>query len=138
MENEKLNIGDQFELAVSFSQDDVKKFAELTKDTNPLHIDPEFATKSIFKRIIVPGFLSGAVFSRVFGTIFPGIGTIYLYQEMKFKKPVFCDEKYYARFMVTQLVKEKKRAEVFCTLKSEQGETCIEGNAIIMHPEKIF
>ena len=132
-----LKVYDQYETKVKFSKDDVAKFADLTKDTNPLHLDEKFAAKSIFKKIIVPGFLSGAVFSKVFGTLFPGSGTIYLYQEMKFKKPVFIDEEYSAKFVVSEIIPEKNRAKVFCSLISSSGEICIEGDSLIMNKHKI-
>lgn len=133
----KLQIGDQYEHTVHFTKEDVLKFADLTKDTNPLHTDENFARNSIFKSIIVPGFLSGAVFSKVFGTLFPGIGTIYLYQEMKFKKPVFIDETYSAHFHIKSIDNDKRRATVACKLVHSSGIICIEGDAVIMHPELI-
>lgn len=133
-----LKINNEYKHHVTFTKDDVLKFSDLTKDTNPLHLDEEFAAQSIFKNIIVPGFLSGAVFSKVFGTLFPGIGTIYLYQEMKFKKPVFVDKQHTAHFKVLEIISEKNRAKVYCSLNNPQGETCIEGYAIIMNKDKIL
>lgn len=138
MKEEKLEVGHHYTHEVSFSQDDVKIFAELTEDTNPIHLDEEYASKTVFKRTIVHGYLSGAVFSKVFGTVFPGIGTIYLYQEMKFKRPVYTGEKYVATFEVTDIIKEKNRANIFCRLLNSSEKVCIEGMATVMHPEKIF
>ena len=132
-----LKVKDSFEHQVTYTKEDVKIFANLTKDTNPLHLDEAFAARSIFKKLIVPGFLSAAVFSKVFGTMFPGQGTIYLSQDMKFKKPVFIDEMYTARFVVLEVLSEKNRARVSCSLTNEQNEVCIEGDALIMNKEKI-
>ena len=128
---------DSYECSVSYSKNDVAIFAKLTGDSNPLHLDAEYAAKSVFKKLIVPGFLSGAVFSKVFGTIFPGNGTIYLYQELIFKKPVFIEENYNAKFIVTEIISEKNRAKVKCSLTNSSSEVCIEGNALIMNLDKI-
>ncbi|NOU47427.1 MAG: MaoC family dehydratase [Bacteroidales bacterium] len=137
MDKKSIEVGEKYFHQISFSQNDVIKFAELTNDTNPIHLDEEYASKSIFKKTIVPGFLSGAVFSKVFGTLFPGIGTIYLYQEMKFKKPVFVNENYLAEFEVLEIDKIKNRATIYCKLIDLVGTIYIEGKAIVMHPDRI-
>ena len=137
MKKEKLEVGDTCTHNVSFTQDEVKKFAALTKDTNPIHLDEAYASGTVFKRPIVHGYLSGAVFSKVFGTLFPGIGTIYLYQEMKFRRPVYTGEKYIATFEVTEIVEEKNRANIYCQLLNSENKVCIEGQATVMHLEKI-
>ena len=133
-----MKVGDKYIHQVSFSQEDVVKFAELTHDTNPIHLDEDYASKTVFLKPIVPGYLSGAVFSKVFGTLFPGVGTIYLYQEMKFRKPVFVNEDYEAKFDVIEINIAKHKAVVFCQLINSLGEGCIEGKAVIINPEKIF
>ena len=80
----KIKLGDTYTEKVRYTQANVDTFAQISGDNNPIHINPEYASKSIFGRCIVHGFFAGAVFSKVFGTQWPGEGTIYLYQEMKF------------------------------------------------------
>lgn len=121
--------GDTYLHKVKFTQADVVKFAEVTGDFNPIHLDSEYAAKTIFKKTIVHGFLSGAVFSKVFGTLFPGEGTIYLSQEMKFLAPVFVEEQYEARFEVTEVNTEKHVGLVNCSLVNSQGAPAIVGVA---------
>ena len=57
---------------------------------------------------------------------------------MKFKQPVFIDKMYTANFSVLEIIPEKNRAKIYCTLTNEQNEVCIEGNALIKNPEKIL
>ena len=78
-----MKVGNKYIHQYSFSQDDVKLFAQITGDTNPLHLDEEYAKGTIFKTKIMHGFLSASVFSKVFGTLFPGEGCIYLEQNLK-------------------------------------------------------
>lgn len=125
--------GDTFTHKVSFKQADVIKFAEVTGDSNPIHLDEQYAAKTIFKRPIVHGFLSGAVFSKVFGTLFPGEGTIYLSQEMKFLAPVFVDTQYEARFEAIEVNTEKNIGIISCTLVNANNEACITGVAKLKH-----
>ena len=89
-----IKTGDKYRHEVTYTQEGVIAFAEITGDKNPIHLDPEFAAKTPFGRPIVHGFLSASVFSKVFGMLFPGQGTIYLSQEMSFRAPVFAGEKY--------------------------------------------
>jgi acyl dehydratase len=116
-----------------FSQDDVNGFAEITGDKNPIHLDENYASKTMFKRRIIHGFLAGSIFSKVFGTLFPGEGTIYLKQEMKFLAPMYTDESYNATFEITELNKEKGKATVKTVIADSSGKETITGEAIIMN-----
>jgi acyl dehydratase len=125
----KIKPGDTYVHKVRFNRMDTLIFARITGDNNPLHIDAEYAKTTPFGRCIVHGFLAGAVFSKVFGTLFPGEGTIYLGQEMAFRAPVFMDEPYTARFEVISVNEEKQRGIIKCTLENAEGKICIDGQA---------
>ena len=132
MEN-KVTLDEVYEYEFEFTQDDVQNFAKASGDFNPIHLDAAYAKDTIFGRTIIHGFLSGSVFSKVFGTIFPGYGTIYLKQNMKFLKPMFTKEAYKAVFTVTEVISEKKRAWVTTEIFDSKGEPTISGNALIQH-----
>lgn len=122
-----------FEYKFSFTQEDVLKFAEVTGDFNPIHLDAEYAKGSLFKKPIVHGFLAGSVFSKIFGTLFPGEGTIYLKQEMKFMAPMFVDIVYLAKVRVKAQMKEKSRALIETNIEDGKGNSIISGEATIQH-----
>ncbi|NLA23923.1 MAG: MaoC family dehydratase [Bacteroidales bacterium] len=124
-----IKLGDTYTHKLSFTQENVNVFAEITGDNNPIHIDAEYAAKTIFGRPIVHGFYSASVFSMVFGTKFPGEGTIYMYQDMKFMAPVFVDQPYTAKFEVIEVNTEKHVGIVKCILEDENGKVVIEGTA---------
>jgi 3-hydroxybutyryl-CoA dehydratase len=127
-----MELGDTYESKFFVNQDDVIKFAEVTGDNNPIHLDDEIASKSIFKKKIVHGFLAGSVFSRVFGTEWPGTGTLYLKQEMKFLAPVFTDNLYIAKFKVEE-IKDKNRAIISTRLEDEKSKNLvILGEAVVI------
>jgi len=64
-------------------------FARVTGDNNPIHTNAEFAASTMFKLSIMHGMLGSALFSKIFGTLFPGVGTIYLSQTLNFLKPMY-------------------------------------------------
>lgn len=128
-------MGSKFEFSFSFSQKDVENFANATGDFNPIHLDAEYAKNTIFEKPIIHGFLGGSVFSKVFGTMFPGEGTIYLKQNMNFYKPMFVDEKYKALFDVIEILAEKKRAIISTLILDMKDNIVIKGEALIQHQE---
>lgn len=122
-----------YEYPFSFNQNDVIAFAEASGDKNPIHLDLDYARNTIFKKRILHGFLGGSVFSKVFGTIFPGEGTIYLKQNMSFLKPMFTDTEYTSKFTVIDIFEMKHRALVKTEIIDKQGNTIITGEALIQH-----
>lgn len=137
MNESKPSIGYRYEHEFSFSQNSVNRFAEVTGDTNPIHLDELYAASTPFKRPIMHGFLSGSIFSKVFGTIYPGEGTIYLKQEMIFKRPMFVETTYTAKFNVVALDAEKNTLEIECKVVSPDEKICIDGKATLMN-KRIF
>jgi acyl dehydratase len=121
-----------------FSQDEVNRFAEVTGDKNPVHLDAAYAAKTMFKRPIMHGMLSASLFSKVFGTLFPGEGTIYLKQSLSFMKPMYVDTDYEAVFTVKEVTREKNRAIVETLIKDKAtGNVCTSGDATVMNVDKI-
>ncbi len=120
-----------------FSQNEVNQFAQVTGDKNPVHTDPDYAAKTMFKRPIMHGMLSASLFSKVFGTLFPGEGTIYLKQSLNFLKPMYVDTQYEAVFTVKEIIKEKNRAVVETVIRDPEGKVCTSGEATVMNVDKI-
>ena len=133
-----IKTGDKYRHEVTYTQEGVIAFAEITGDKNPIHLDPEFAAKTPFGRPIVHGFLSAAVFSKVFGMLFPGQGTIYLSQEMSFRAPVFAGEKYTAEFEVIDVNTEKHIGTIKSLLLDAAGKECITGTAKLKHNKEFI
>ena len=121
-----------------FSQEEVNQFAEVTGDKNPVHTDATYAAKTMFKRSIMHGMLSASLFSKVFGTLFPGEGTIYLKQSLSFLKPMYVDVDYQAIFTVKEIIIEKNRATIETLIKDKTtGIVCTSGEAMVMNVDKI-
>jgi acyl dehydratase len=130
--------GQVYTHAFRFSQEEVNRFAEVTGDKNPVHTDAAYAATTMFKVPIMHGMLGASLFSKVFGTLFPGEGTIYLKQQLAFMKPMYVETDYEAVFTVKEVVKEKHRAVIETVIKDKAtGAVCTSGEAVVMNVEKI-
>ena len=90
---EDLEVGMSASFAKTITEADIVMFAGVSGDMNPVHLDAEYAEKTVFKGRIAHGMLSAAFISTVLGTKLPGPGTVYLAQSLKFKAPVRIGDK---------------------------------------------
>jgi phosphotransacetylase/acyl dehydratase len=135
---DEINIGESASLSRTLSKDDIALFAVMSGDVNPAHLDERYAEASMFHRIIAHGMWGGALVSAVLGTKLPGPGTIYLGQDLKFRRPVGLGD----TITVTVTAKEKrpdKHVIIFdCRCVNQSGEEVITGTAVTIAPtEKI-
>ena len=126
--------GDGFKWERYISADDVRQFAKIVGDSNPVHVDPEFAEKSFFKKRIVHGAFLAGLISKVLGMDFPGQGTIYISQNAVFKRPVYVDSMVLVEVSVTQVIQEKRRLVLDTDVLNAEGEICLAGSAIVWLP----
>lgn len=124
-------IGDKASISKTFTEDDVTKFSEISLDKNPIHLDDDFAKKSIFKNRICHGFLSGSLISAVLGTVLPGEGAIYLSQTLIFKKPVYINDTVIAEVEVLTINKEKGIIKMATVCTNHLNEIVITGEAVL-------
>lgn len=130
MKYEEIEIGHIGEVTKTFTEEDVVAFAALSLDTNPVHLDEEYASGTLFKRRIVHGMLSASLISAALATKCPGPGSIYLGQELSFQKPVYFGDTLTARVEVIE--KLPKRVVVLSTtVVNQNGDAVITGKATL-------
>lgn len=128
----EMKIGDSASFSKTITDFDVKMFAGITGDFNPVHIDKEFAKNTPFKDRIAHGMLVASLFSTVLGTQLPGEGAIYTGQELKFTKPVYIEDTITAIVTVTELDVEKNRVVLETIATNQNGDVVIKGFAKLM------
>jgi 3-hydroxybutyryl-CoA dehydratase len=126
--------GDGFSFERFISAEDVRQFAEIVGDLNPVHLDAAFAETSFFKKRIVHGAFLGGLISKVLGMDFPGQGTIYISQNSLFKRPVYVDTTVRVEVKVTQVIPEKRRLVLDTNVLDADGEVCMTGSATVWLP----
>jgi 3-hydroxybutyryl-CoA dehydratase len=117
------------------SAEEVKRFAEVVGDSNPIHLDEGYAERTSFKKRIVHGAFLAGLISKIIGMDFPGEGTIYISQTSSFKRPVFVDSTVKVEVKVTQVNAEKRRLLLDTTILNSDGKICLAGSAEVWIPE---
>ncbi len=120
---EDLEVGMSASFAKTISEADVYGFAGISGDTNPVHINEEYAKTTAFGQRIAHGMLSAALISTVAGTKLPGPGAIYVDQSIKFKAPLFLGQTARAEIEVTAI--DPRRRRVNCDTKVYVGDKVI-------------
>lgn len=134
----EINVGDKFVREYTISYEDVVKFSEICGDWNPVHHDPEFAKGTIFKKQIAHGMISVAKFSGILGMDLPGLGTIYLSQDIKFTAPAYLDTPYKAVMEVIEANTENNTVTYNTWCEDENGKKILSGTAKAKPiPEKV-
>lgn len=128
---EDLETGMESVYAKTVTDSDITMFADVSGDTNPVHMDEEFASKTPFGGRIAHGMLSASFISTVFGTQMPGPGCIYLSQSLRFKAPVKIGDHVEARVCIKEIVAEKRRV-IFDTSCWVGDKVVLEGEASLM------
>jgi len=126
--------GNTFEKTVRVTDDAVRRFAAVTGDMNPLHLDGEYARETIFGERIAHGMLLGGYVGAVLGCDFPGPGTILVTQEFSFRKPVGIGDRVTIRVAVVERL-EENRACLATMVVSESGDVVVDGRAIVILPD---
>jgi len=129
---DQLNIGEKASLRKRITESDVLRFAEVTGDKNPIHIDPEYASQTRFKERIAHGMLTASLISAAIGTRLPGPGNIYVSQNLEFKAPVKLGDVIQAEVEVIEKIPERNRLRLRTICRNQDGTVVIDGEAIVL------
>ncbi|MCF5861191.1 MaoC family dehydratase [Aeromonas veronii] len=131
---EEIKAGMTASYSQTITDADIKDFAGISGDKNPVHMDEVYAKESRFERRIAHGMLSSSFFSALFGTQLPGRGCVYVGQNLKFRKPVYIGDTVIATIEVTSVDFERRRVffDTYCKVGKSK---VITGTAEIYIPE---
>jgi len=103
----------------------IDSFAQVSGDSNPLHIDSDYARRSGFKDQIAHGMLCTSLFSELVGVHLPGENCLLTDISVVFSKPVFIDDEVIVDGLITQLSRAFKSAKIDATITNTNSEVCI-------------
>lgn len=126
----ELSVGQRATRSKTVTADDVKTFAELTGDYNPLHFDESFVAKTRFGRLVVQGGLTTGLLHALVAMDMPGPGTVFLNQNWQFTAPVFIGDTITAEAEVLEVHETKPVTKLKIVVTRQSGETVLEGEAV--------
>lgn len=131
---EKISVGMTASYSQTITDTDIKCFAGMSGDHNPVHLDKEYAESSRYGKRIAHGLMTASFFSALFGTKIPGPGCLYVSQSLNFKRPVYIDDTVTAIIEVKKVDLEKNRVffNTTCRVKNKIVTT---GEAEIFIPK---
>jgi 3-hydroxybutyryl-CoA dehydratase len=132
---DELSVGQSAQITRVVGAGDIEAFAEVSGDTNPVHLDDAYARTTTFGGRIAHGMLAAAYVSAVLGTKLPGPGAIYLSQSLRFRRPVKIGDPVIAKVTVQALDARRGHATL-ATVCQVNGKTVVDGEALIMVPRR--
>ena len=132
---EDLSLDQSAEIAHTVTDADIRAFAAVSGDNNPVHLDEAYAAATPFKTRIAHGMLSAGYISAVLGTRLPGPGAIYISQTLNFRAPVRIGDTVEVTVSVAELVPKRFRARLTCSCAVD-GEVVLDGEAWVKVPSK--
>ena len=128
----EIKVGDKFSTDRLVTDELIRKFAAVSGDHNPIHLDEEFAKATRFGRRIAHGMLSGAFISAVLGYELTERKIVYLSQTLRFKLPVFIGDTVTTTATITNIRQDKPVVTLETVCTNQNGETLVTGEAVVM------
>lgn len=133
---DEIAMGQSARLLRTLTLADIQAFAAVSGDTNPAHLDAEYANDTLFHGVIAHGMWGGALISALLGTQFPGPGTIYMEQVLHFTRPVHVGDTLTVVVTVVKMDDVKKSLELDCQVTNQKGVTVLNGMARVLAPQQ--
>jgi 3-hydroxybutyryl-CoA dehydratase len=128
----KFKVGDSAEISRTITSEDIRAFADVSGDHNPVHFDDEFARRMRFEGRIAHGMLTASLLSSAIGNQLPGPGTVYLGQALQFVAPVYPGDTITARVTVTSIREDKPILKLETVCVNQRNEPVLKGEATVL------
>ncbi len=130
-------IGTQATLSRTITEDDILLFALVSGDHNPIHLDAEYAEKTLFGKRIAHGFLIGSLISAVLGNDMPGPGSIYLGQTLKFLAPIHIGDTVTVTVKVVAIREDKRIITLHTNCTNQHDTLVLSGEATVKYDKEL-
>ena len=126
-----LKPGDKSTRTTTISDEMVRSFAEITGDTNPVHLDDAYAATTRFGRRIAHGMIAAGLISATLANDLPGPGTLYLGQTLQFRDPVYLGDRITVSIEVLKVRADKPIVTLATVCTNQDGKIVLEGEAVV-------
>ena len=133
---DELHIGQRAQIERTLTRDDINAFALVSGDVNPVHMDDEYAEGTRFQGVIAHGMWAGALISSVLGNDFPGAGTLYVEQSLRFHRAVKVGDTLTVSVTVAGKDDATRHVRMDCEVTNQDGEQVVSGQAVVRAPSQ--
>ena len=127
---EDIVVGNSVSFERIFTEEDVRTFAMLSGDENPLHVDESYAAGTRFKRPLVHGMLAGILCSTLVGMHLPGKRCLYVRQTLSFRNPIFVGDTLLVKGVVSEKIESTRMLSLAISITCD-GIEAVEGIATV-------
>ena len=131
---DELQVGQIGEYQKTLTEREIILFAAASGDTNPIHMDEEYAKSTPFGGRIAHGIWTASLISAAVANVMPGPGSIYLGQTLKFSRPVKIGDTITIQLEILEKNDKRKRVSIQCTGSNQDGKQIISGVADVQAP----
>lgn len=135
MQATKWKVGDERVLTREVTRERILKFVEISGDRNPIHVSEAVAATTRFKKCIAHGLLSATYISTLIADAIPGPGAIYLFQSLRFLRPVYPGDSITVKAVVKAIDQEKQVMTLSTVCCNQQGKEVITGEAEVLYAD---
>ena len=127
----ELCVGDKASSSIKVTQEYINKFAEVSGDNNPIHINQQYAEKTVFKKCIGHGLISLSEISKIIGTQMPGCGAVFINEKIDYLGPIYVGDTITTEIEIIEIKIEKKLIKVNATSFNQNGIQLIAGELLV-------
>lgn len=127
-----VKVGFRAEYSRTVGAEDIRNFAEVSGDTNPLHCDPQYAQRTRFGECIAHGMLGAGFISAAVGTLASHACAVYLTQTLRFLRPIKVGDTIRAIAEVKSIDAERRTATLNTACYNQHGEPVVTGSALVL------
>lgn len=128
---EELCAGDKARSSINVTQEYINRFAEVSGDNNPIHINQQYAEKTVFKKCIGHGLISLSEISKIVGTQMPGYGAVFINEKIDYLSPIYVGDTVITEIEIVEINREKKLIKVNATSFNQNGIQLIAGELLV-------
>lgn len=129
---DELSVGQKDSFTKMISESLLNEFANISGDFNPIHMDENYASSSLFKKRICHGMLLASFFSQLVGMYLPGENSLYFSQELNFRKPCFIGDKITVEGKIIEKSESTRIVSISTSIFNQSGECLIDGIAKVL------
>ncbi len=121
--------GDQYTISRTLTQQDFNRFAALSGDDNPIHVDPEFSARTRFGRTVAHGMFLYSLACGALAQFLPN--AVQLHQNLMFPNPSYVGETVTIALRMAEVDTKDGVAKIETTVTRPAGEIGLQGDMVV-------